>query len=93
MVGERSHLQVQVQLQVQGREFETRFLHVAMKDVEMEIGGCSGQFDCRMEEERSEMEWRDRSKMEEPELMEGTEPMEDKSYGALGTEVEGPFPA
>lgn len=79
MVGERSHLQVQVQLQVQGREFETRFLHVAMEDVEMESGDCSGQSDCKTEEERIEMEWRDRLEMEEPEWMEGTEPMEDKS--------------
>jgi len=71
MVGERSHLQVQVQVQGQGREFETRFLHVAMEDVEMESGGRSGQFDCRTEEERIEME--------EPEWMEGREPMEDKS--------------
>ena len=93
MVGERLHLQVQVQLQVQGREFETRFLHVAMEDVEMESGGRSGQFDCRTEEERSEMEWRERSEMEEPDLMEGREPMEDKSCRALGTVVEGPFPA
>jgi len=79
MVGERSHLQVQVQVQGQGREFETRFLHVAMEDVEMESGGCSGQFDCRTEEERSEMEWRDGSGMEKLEWMEGREPLEDKS--------------
>jgi len=82
MEGERWDLQVQVQVQVPVTEFETKVLQVlqvAMEDVVMESGRCLGQFGCRTEEERSEMELRDRTEMEEPEWMDGTELMEDKS--------------
>ena len=64
MVGERWDLQVQV-----GMEYEKRVVQVGMEDgeLQMEGGGCSGQFGCRPEEGKSEMELRDRSKMEEME--------------------------
>jgi len=79
MEGERWDHQVQVQV----TEFETKVLQVlqvAMEDVVMmESGRCLGQFGCRTEEERSEMELRDRTEMEEPEWMDGTELMEGKS--------------
>jgi len=67
-------------LQVQaGREFEKRVLQVAMEDAElqMEHGGCSGQFGCRREEGTSEMEGRDRSQMEELEWMEGWDALDE----------------
>ena len=93
MEGERWGLQVQA-----GVEFEKRVFQVAMEYAElaMESGGWSGQFGCRTEEGRSEMEERDRSQMEESERMEESdaldesEPMGDKSCCFLGTEVEGP---
>jgi len=74
MEGERWDLQVQA-----GMEFERRVLQVAMEDAElqMENGGCSGQFGCRTEEGRSEMEVRDRSQMEEPEWMEGSDALDE----------------
>jgi len=82
MEGERWGLQVQA-----GVEFEKRVFQVVMEDAEltMENGGWSGQFGCRTEEGRSEMEGRDRSQVEEPEWMEElnaldeSEPMGDKS--------------
>ena len=92
MVGERLHLQVQVQLQVQGREFETRFLHVGMEDVEMESGGCSGQSDCKTVEERSEMELRERSEMEKPEWMEGETTNADASIQYCVTQLSNEEP-
>ena len=67
-------------LQVQaGREFEKRALQVGMEDAElqMEHGGCSGQFGCRREEGTSEMEGRDRSQMEELEWMEGWDALDE----------------
>ena len=90
MEGERWGLQVQA-----GVDFEKRVFQVVMEDAKltMENGGWSGQFGCRTEEGRSEMEERDRSRMEEPEWMEeldDKEPMEDKRSCVLGTEVEGP---
>lgn len=74
MVDERWDLQVQA-----GMEFEKRVLQVAMEDAElqMENGGYSGQFGCRTEEGRSEMEVRDRSQMEEPEWMEGSDALDE----------------
>jgi len=50
-----------------------KVLQAVMEDAElqMESGSCSGQFDCRKEEGRSEMEGRDRSKMEVHDWMEG----------------------
>jgi len=89
MEDERWHLQVQAVT-----EDGKKILQVAMEDVElqMESGSCSGQFGCRKEEGRSEMEGRDRSKMEEwmygmdeQELMEDF----DESGCVLGTGVEG----
>jgi len=67
------HLQVVMEdegwdLQVQAvMEDGEKVLQVGMEDAEaqMESGSCSGQFGCRKEEGRSEMEERDRSKMEE----------------------------
>ena len=52
-------------------EDEEKVLQVGMEDAEeqMESGSFSGQFGCRKEEGRSEMEERDTSKMEE--WMEG----------------------
>jgi len=55
-----------------GMEDGERVLQVEMEDAEearVESGSCSGQFGCRQEEGRSEMEGRDRSKMED--WMEG----------------------
>jgi len=85
MEGERWGLQVQA-----GVEFEKRVFQVAMEYAElaMESGGWSGQFGCRTEEGRSEMEepeW-----VEESDALDESEPMEDKSCCVLGTEVEGP---
>jgi len=61
------------ELQVQAvMEDGEKVLQVAMEDAEelqMESGSCSGQFGCKQEEGRSEMEGRDRSKMED--WMEG----------------------
>jgi len=79
-------------------EFEKRVFQVVMESAEltMENVDWSGQFGCRTGEGRSEMEERDRSRMEEPEWMEeldDKEPMEDKRscvLCVLGTEVEGP---
>ena len=64
MVDERWDLQVHA-----GMEYEKRVVQVGMEDgeLQMEGGSCSGQFDCRQEEGRSEMELRDRSKMEQME--------------------------
>jgi len=64
MVDERWDLQVHA-----GMEYEKRVVQVGMEDgvLQMEGGGCSGQFGCRQEEGKSEMELRDRSKMEEME--------------------------
>jgi len=61
MVGERWDLQVQV-----GMEYEKRVVQVGMEDgeLQMEGGSCSDQFGCRQEEGKSEMELRDRLKME-----------------------------
>ena len=77
-------------LQVQaGMEWKKTDLQVVMEDLQMEDGGCSGQFGCRMEEES-------RWKMEEAEWMEGTgesdelESMDDKSCCVLGKVVEQP---
>jgi len=74
-------------LQVQaGMECEKTDLQDVMEDLEMEDGGCSGQFGCRREEGS-------RWKMEETEWMEGSdekEPMEEKSCCVLGTMVEQP---
>jgi len=66
MVDERWDLQVQLQA---GMEYEKRVVQVGMEDgvLQMEGGSRSGQFDCRLEEGKSEMELRDRSKMEEME--------------------------
>jgi len=76
-------------------DFEKRVFQVVMESAEltMENVDWSGQFGCRTGEGRSEMEERDRSRMEEPEWMEeldDKEPMEDKRSCVLGTEVEGP---
>ena len=61
MVDERWDLQVHA-----GMEYEKRVVQVGMEDgeLQMEGGSCSGQFDCRLEEGKSEMELKDRSKME-----------------------------
>ena len=62
------HLQAQA-----GMECEKTDLQVVMEDKKLQMdGGCrSGQFGCRKEEGRSEMEGRDRSKMEVHDWMEG----------------------
>jgi hypothetical protein len=90
MEDERRDLQVQAGMACDEKRV---LLQPAMKDAEMESDGCSGQFGCRTEEGRSEMEVRDRWKMGESEWMEGSdelEPMEDNSCCVPGTEVEGP---
>ena len=87
MVDERWDLQVQA-----GMEYEKRVVQVGMEDgeLQMEGGGCSDQFDCRQAEGKSEMELRDRSKMEEMEASDEWELMEDKSCSVLGKVVEEP---
>ena len=87
MVDERWDLQVQA-----GTESDKRIFQVVLEDADLQMeGGCwSGQFGCRQEEGRSEMESRDRSKMEGTEALDELEPMGDKSRCVLGKEVEGP---
>jgi len=90
MEDERWDLQVQAAM-----EDGEKVLQVGMEDVElqMEIGSYSGQFGCRKEEGRSQMEERDKSKMEEwMEEMDEWKQMEDfdESRCVLGTGVEGP---
>jgi len=94
---EDEHLQDEIwYLQVQaGMECEKTVLQGVMEDkeLEMEGGGCSGQFGCRKEEGRgTEIE----AKMEEPEWMEGMEASDeyqpamedfDESRCVLGTLV------
>ena len=92
---EDEHLQDEIwYLQVQaGMECEKTVLQGVMEDkeLEMEGGGCSGQFGCRKEEVRgTEIEAKKPEWMEEPEASDEYQPaMEDfdGSWCVLGTLV------